>query len=406
MNNNLSEPSAGLRDPARTIEVLFNISEAVSNTRNLEELYRVIHKNLGEILTVDNFYIAIRNTENDSVRFPYHVDQHTRIPMEMFNFSQTPSSAGWIIENKKPKIFYNDEIIQLADPRDQKRQIRPKIWLGAPLITSERVIGVIVIQSYGSENDYNAYDLELLNSVSQHIALAIERKESDEKLAEQRNILEKIVESSPVGIALVKNRVFKWVNNEMVKMFGYDSKSELKDKSARMIYRDETDYEHAGKMIYAGLSKSGTADYEIDLVKKNGTGFPSHIRLNSGDNADPMAWTIATISDISQRRAADKEKIERERLQGVLEMAGAVCHEINQPLQAILGFSELLLIDADPESGSQKGGAYNINSIKDQATRLGKITKRLSTITRYRTVDYPGNTKIVDIWGASSDIEH
>jgi hypothetical protein len=51
-------------------------------------------------------------------------------------------------------------------------------------------------------------------------------------------------------------------------------------------------------------------------------------------------------------------------------------------------------------------GEDNIHSIKSQASRLGKITRKLSNITHYRTVDYPGNKRIVDIWGASSDIEH
>jgi len=42
----------------------------------------------------------------------------------------------------------------------------------------------------------------------------------------------------------------------------------------------------------------------------------------------------------------------------------------------------------------------SLNSIKSQAARLGEITKKLSNITHYKTLDYPGNTKIVDIWGA------
>ena len=399
--NTDSEQSGGRRDPGRTIEVLFKISEAVSHTRNLDELYSVIHKSLGEILRADNFYIAIRNKSEDSVSFPYHVDQHTIMPPEIKNFSMVRSSAGQVMFLRKPMIFKGDEIIRLADPKNPESNPEPRIWLGAPLIINDEVKGAIVIQSYAPSVVYNREDLELLNSISQHIALAIERKESDEKLAEQRKILEKILESSPVGIALVKNRVFKWVNSEMVKMFGYRSKADLENESARLIYSSEADYERAGKTIYAGLANLGTADYEIDLIRKDGTLFPGHIRLNSGDKTNPMAWTIATLSDISQRKSAEKEKYERERLQGVLEMAGAVCHEINQPLQAILGFSELLLIDE--EAGDTE--AYNITSIRNQATRLGRITKKLSNITHYRTVAYPGNTKIVDIWNASSDSE-
>jgi len=46
------------------------------------------------------------------------------------------------------------------------------------------------------------------------------------------------------------------------------------------------------------------------------------------------------------------EMAEKEKFQGVLEMAGAVCHEINQPLMVISGYSELLQLDMS-ENDSQ-----------------------------------------------------
>jgi PAS domain S-box-containing protein len=355
---------------------------------------------LDKILNVDNFYIAIFNEIEDSISFPYHVDEMDKNPQKIKNFSMVPTSTGVVIKKQKPMIFYEKDIVRIAGSL-QKGPIGSvcKIWLGAPLIIRDRVIGAIVIQSYQSAKSYRKSDLNLLNSVSQHVALALERKESEEKLNDQRQVLEKILESSPVAIALVENRVFKWVNNEMVRMFGYDRKSDLQNKSAKIIYAKIEDYEMAGKAIYNGFTTKGSADYEIDLIRKEKTLFPAHIRLNCGDVSNPMAWTIATISDISQRRSAEKVKLEKQRLQGVLEMAGAVCHEINQPLQAIMGYSEMLL------AGSDKKTAANIRAIKSQATRLGKITKKLSNITHYKTVDYPGNTKIVDIWRSSSDEE-
>jgi nitrogen-specific signal transduction histidine kinase len=185
-------------------------------------------------------------------------------------------------------------------------------------------------------------------------------------------------------------------------MFGYAHKSEFENQSTRMIYPDVDGYNLTGNKIYKDLTTKGIADYEIDLLKKDGTCFSVHIRLNSGDTKNPMDWTIATFTDISQRKVIEKEKYEKERLQGVLEMAGAVCHEINQPLQSILGYSELILMSGPLD----RAEAHYVNSIKSQATRLGKITRKLSNITHYRTVDYPGNTKIVDIWGAGSDTEY
>ncbi len=395
----MGETKSGIRhkrrDLAGTIEVLFEISDAVTHTRNLAELYGVIHQSLGKILKVDNFCIALLDEERDAITFPYHVDVKDDIPEEMLNFSKKPTSTGMVIKNKAPMIFYEKDIFKMAGKMG-KNPIGTvsKVWLGAPLIIKNRVIGAMVIQDYNSETAYRDQDMVLLNSISQHVALAIERKEAEKKINDQGSILEKILESSPVGIALVQNRMFKWVNAEMLQMFGYGDKGDFQDKSVRMIYIADEDYDYAGQTIYDSLTSQGMADYEIDVVKKDGSLFPAHIRLNCTDSEDPMAWTIATVTDISQRKAAEKETYERERLQGVLEMAGAVCHEINQPLQAIIGYSELLLMGQEQEI---KGNS--LNSIKSQATRLGKITKRLSNITQYKTVDYPGNTKIVDIWG-------
>ena len=392
------------RDPGKTIEVLFKISEAVGSTHNLDELYKVIHKSLDAIFNVDNFYIALYDEEKDSITFPYHVDEKIKNPEEILGVSKIPSSIGKVIQKKKPMIFYKGDILKLSSHGlEQKNDgMMSKIWLGAPLIINYRVKGAIVIQNYTSASAYEKEDLDLLNSVSRHIGLAIERKESEEKLAEHRQVLEKILESLPVGIALVQNRFFKWVNNEMVRLFGYESKKDFENQGTRMIYANDNDFELSGKKIYQGLSMGGTVDYEINLVKKDKTLFPVHIRLNSGDDNNPMNWTIATFTDISQRKAIEKEKFEKERLQGVLEMAGAVCHEINQPLQAILGYSELLLMGSESRYIEQR----NIQSIKSQAARIGKITKKLSGITHYRTVDYPGKSKIIDIWGMGNDTEY
>ncbi len=84
--------------------------------------------------------------------------------------------------------------------------------------------------------------------------------------------------------------------------------------------------------------------------------------------------------------------VEKEKFQGVLEMAGAVCHEINQPLMAVSGYSELLLMDISEDNPQYKC----LSRIMEQVQRLGTITKKLMGITRYKTKDYLKGS-IVDI---------
>lgn len=84
--------------------------------------------------------------------------------------------------------------------------------------------------------------------------------------------------------------------------------------------------------------------------------------------------------------------VEKEKLQGVIEMAGAVCHELNQPMQAVSGYSELLMMGIKDDNPFYD----KINRIKTQVYRMGGITKKLMEITRYETKDYL-NGKIIDI---------
>lgn len=88
---------------------------------------------------------------------------------------------------------------------------------------------------------------------------------------------------------------------------------------------------------------------------------------------------------------------EREKLQGVLEMAGAICHEINQPLQALAGYSELLLMDFEVNDP-----AYAmLKKIKLQVDQVGQLTRKIMNITRYQSKPYLGDGKIIDIERAS-----
>ncbi|MEE4355456.1 MAG: response regulator [Desulfococcaceae bacterium] len=90
------------------------------------------------------------------------------------------------------------------------------------------------------------------------------------------------------------------------------------------------------------------------------------------------------------------ELTQQRKLQGVLLMAGTVCHEMNQPLQSIMGFSELLLMEVSPEDPLYD----KINKIREQVDKMGKITQKLMKITKYKTKNYL-HGHIFDLDGSS-----
>jgi len=383
------------RDDSKTLEVLYDISQAVACARNLTAFYRVVHRSLDKILVVDNFYIALYHPCRDTITFPYYVDEKDENPGEISAFSQTASLTGRVIATKQPGIFYEKAILDLAKSRNQEViGSLCKVWLGAPLIIRNRVIGAIAIRSFDSEQAYVEKDLDLLATMAQHIALALERKEFETRLRDQQSLLETILESSPVGICLVEDRIFKWVNSQMVSMLGYGEKSELTDMDSALIYPDKESFVAAGQRIDREMGLRGRVDFDTTLVRRDASPFKAHMSITRFGEEDDLDRKIVILADISQLELAHRERMEKEKLQGVLEMAGAVCHEINQPLQTIFGYMELF---KDPENITPAALAQ----VKEQAGRIGDITRQLAKITRYKTKSYPGNTTIMDIWGAS-----
>lgn len=105
------------------------------------------------------------------------------------------------------------------------------------------------------------------------------------------------------------------------------------------------------------------------------------------------AELTARVRSILSHQELIRKQIEEEKLQGVLEMAGAVCHELNQPLQSLTGFVQLLGLQTTRDDPRIE----YVEIIQDQLKRMAELTRKLNAITCYETVEYIENTRIIDI---------
>jgi len=69
---------------------------------------------------------------------------------------------------------------------------------------------------------------------------------------------------------------------------------------------------------------------------------------------------------------------EHERLKVLLERAGSVCHELNQPLQSIMGYSDLIMLDLD-ESNPMYARFFKL---RKQIDNMAEVTRKLMNIIR------------------------
>lgn len=88
-----------------------------------------------------------------------------------------------------------------------------------------------------------------------------------------------------------------------------------------------------------------------------------------------------------------KQLIKEERLNALLQMAGATAHEMNQPLMALLGNIELL----QHKESTPERRAIHIERISEAGARLSAIVQKIQTLHHDEVRPYPGGLAIVDL---------
>ena len=195
----LAEDITGKKKSEQIQKVLYNISNAVITSNNLEKLIIRIKEELNTIIDTTNFYVALYDEETDSFSLPFHIDQKDEVSI----FPAGKSLTAWVIKTKKSLLATKNIKTKLVENGDVEIfGADSKVWLGVPLKVNGKVTGAFAVQSYEDENAYNESDLRMLEFVSDQISIAIERKKAEDNLIEA---LEKSTESDRLKTAFLQN---------------------------------------------------------------------------------------------------------------------------------------------------------------------------------------------------------
>ena len=93
------------------------------------------------------------------------------------------------------------------------------------------------------------------------------------------------------------------------------------------------------------------------------------------------------------RRTAEAELARSRWLAGIGETTIALEHEINNPLSALLGHAELLLMDG----GLREDQLEQLRIIQEQAARIAQVVRRLARLKNPQSVEYLAGSLMLDL---------
>lgn len=161
---------------------LYKISELTATELDMAAFYRQVHQILSSLMPAENCYIALLDESGKSLSFPFYVDQYcppaTERPLRkgFTEYVLRVGEARLINKELSDLLVAQGEVIRLVQDNAGSPQPFSTSWLGAPLLIEQQALGVIAVQSYHQDYIYGDNELNILRFVSQHIAVAIQRR--------------------------------------------------------------------------------------------------------------------------------------------------------------------------------------------------------------------------------------
>src|SRR5256886_1815035 len=341
----------------------YRISEAAHAAGNLHDLFAAIHEIVGGLMPAKNFYIALYDPVAELLSFPYFVDEYdTEFPSKRLGKGLTE----YVLRTGQA-LLATPELHQEREQRDEVELIgAPSIdWLGVPLKAGDRTIGVLVAQTYTPGVRYGEREKNILQFVSTQIAMAIERKRTEEQLLENEHRYRMLFQSNPEAMWVYDCDTLRFlaVNDAAVARYGY-SEEEFLAMTVRDIRPvselarfEETLHNHTGGTFtgFRHRRKDGTLiDVDVEAQPITLAGAPARLVL---------------ARDMTERRHLEDQLRQAQKMEAVGQLAGGIAHDFNNLLTAILGSTQLLLHATPPGDGRRE----DIEEIKNAGLRAGLL---------------------------------
>lgn len=178
-----------------------------------------------------------------------------------------------------------------------------------------------------------------------------------------------ILDSSPVGITIVKNRVLSWTNQTFHAMLGYEYDS-LKGKKTRILYPDQKEYERVGKELDSQLERFGSSLLETRFLRKDGTTLTCMLRASRLDPQDHTKGSIVIVTDISELKLLQIQLQQAQKMEAIGVLAGGISHDFNNILMGIQGHLSLMQIDLTA-----------VEKVSAHSKHIGRLVKTAAELT-------------------------
>ena len=277
--------------------------------------------------------------------------------------------------------------------------------VAVPIVYQGEAIGLL--QAANKETDYDAGDINLLESIGHVIAPILnnrlqrdreERKrvEAEEEVKEADKRYSAIFEGAGEGILVadIETRRFRYCNPAICEMLGY-SEEELIGLGVTEIHPKES-LDHVLAEFEAQARGYKLLAPNIPCLRKDGSITYADVQAASAV-IDGLECNVGFFTDVTNRMQIEAQLRQAQKMEAIGTLAGGVAHDFNNILTTIIGYADIALETVDKDNSLSE----DIKEIRIAGEKAAALTRQLLAFSRKQIVQ----PKILDLNKLLTDIE-
>ncbi len=299
----------------------------ISERKQQQDAIQQRERELSELIEAAPFAIAVNRIQNEELIIE-HLNQRF---VDLF---------GWTLEDAPDFAAFAPK----AYPDPEYRQWVMDSWQERVAIAEKEKTLVkpleAVVRCKNDEERIVEWSAAIFGD--RHIIMAVDvtrRKKIENALADEREQLQAILDTSPVGVAFSTRGTIHFANPKFTEMFGVKAGDSSPDLYVHPKERDE---------LIAKLSSAGKVEnYEIQMRNINGQVrdmLINYLPITYQGEEGILGWLI-DISDIKaiQNELIIAKEVAEDATRAKSDFLANMSHEIRTPMNAIIGMSHLAL---------------------------------------------------------------
>jgi PAS domain S-box-containing protein len=203
-----------------------------------------------------------------------------------------------------------------------------------------------------------------------------ERKQSEQSLAAAERQFRRLVEQSLVGIYIIQDARFVYVNPKVPEIFGVTRETMLERPIASFIHPD--DRERVAENLRQRLEGLvASLRYEVRVLHESGAVRTLEVHGSRTEHQGRAAVT-GMMLDVTERKDLEKQLRQAQKMDAVGTLAGGIAHDFNNILGAINGYTELAKLDA----AEIPSVVEYLDEVSKAGSRAADLVRQILTFSR------------------------